>query len=414
MRLRFAAGLSQGLVQIIVGLCVLLLVPSPGPLIASAAPILAAQAPMSNPTPQQAIARLFTEPFQRDWFAPAFLQHVPPQQIQAVLTQMVEPLGDYQAVRQTDDGFEVRFSGGSVPTQIRLNAEGQIAELLFQPPSVPMALEEAIAAMRASPLETSLLVIEDGAALAAVNADAPLAVGSTFKIAVLAALKQQVGAGQQGWDAVVALRPEWKSLSSGMLQDWPSGARLTLETLAALMISISDNTATDALIDVVGREAIEALAPHNRPFLTTKEAFILKNPANSAWLERYRRGDEAARRQVVGELGSRPLPGKSLFSGVPVALDVEWFFTARELCGLMSAVADLPLMQINPGVARPADWGTVSFKGGSELGVLNLTTQLRTSAGKTYCVSATWNSKTAALDEAALTRFYESVIAGLK
>ena len=41
-----------------------------------------------------------------------------------------------------------------------------------------------------------------------------------------------------------------------MAQDWPKGAPVTLHTLATLMISISDNTATDQLIAIVGRDAI--------------------------------------------------------------------------------------------------------------------------------------------------------------
>ena len=42
------------------------------------------------------------------------------------------------------------------------------------------------------------------------------------------------------------------------MQDWPPGAAVTVETLATLMISVSDNTATDTLIRLVGRERVEA------------------------------------------------------------------------------------------------------------------------------------------------------------
>lgn len=43
-----------------------------------------------------------------------------------------------------------------------------------------------------------------------------------------------------------------------------------------------------------------------------------------------------------------PLPDTSDFGPNPTAPDVEWFFTAQELCTLISKVADLPLMSINP------------------------------------------------------------------
>jgi beta-lactamase class A len=215
---------------------------------------------------------------------------------------------------------------------------------------------------------------------------------------VLAALREQIASGHHSWSEVVELRDEWKSLPTGILQDWPAGTPLTLATIASLMISRSDNTATDALISIVGRENVERFGAQNRPFLTTREAFALKNPANSDLLERYRAGDEGRRRAVLAELIGRPLPAAEVFESGPVAPDVEWFYSPRDLCGLMERVADLPLMSINPGLATPADWARVSYKGGSEPGVLNVTTWLDARDGRRLCVSATWNND-APLDE---------------
>lgn len=374
-----------------------------------------AQLARTTTTPQQALERLFTtSQIQADWFIPSFLEQVPPVQIQGVLTEISSSLGEFQGVRETADGFEVQFTGGTVPAQIRLTDEGQIAGLFFQPPSIPVALDEAIPLLESSPYDTSLLVMQDGTELATVNAETPLAVGSSFKLAVLAALKNQIDAGTLSWDTVIELQPDLKSLPSGMLQDWPDGSQVTLDTLATLMISISDNTATDVLIQTIGRENIEALTSRNQPFLTTKEAFALKNPENARLLRRYRNGDVDARQRVIQELGDRPLPGKNAFSSTPVEVDVEWFFTPRELCNLMEAVADLPAMQINPGAANPNDWEQIAFKGGSEPGVLNLTTQLQNAQGQTYCVSATWNSAEQPLNEEVLTQLYRSIIAGLE
>ncbi len=467
--------------------CALLLLLNPLPELnfshISALPKPAVQlAQASAPTPQQALERLFTsEQIEVDWFLPSFLEQIPPEQIQAVVTQLSGNLGEFQRVEETAEGFDVEFADGTVATQIRITPQGQIAGLFFQPPAVPLPLNEAIALIDDFPYTSSLLVtrtmpapaaspgIESSAIvsseapdvetpdvelpdaessdvkfldgefsdaespvgessdltadssalsstvdLAAVNADEPLAVGSAFKLAVLAALENQIDEGTQQWNRVVSLQAEWKSLPSGMLQDWPDGTQLTLDTLATLMISISDNTATDALIDVVGRDTVEALAPHNQPLLTTKEAFILKNPENARLLRRYKFGNASARRRVLQQVDDRPLPGKSLFANAPIAPEVEWFFTTRELCSLMASVEDLDAMQVNPGVASAREWERIAFKGGSEPGVLNLTTGLRDAQGNSYCVSATWNSPDQPLDEGVLTQFYESLIAGLK
>jgi hypothetical protein len=126
-------------------------------------------------------------------------------------------------------------------------------------------------------------------------------------------------------------------------------------------------------------------------------------------LQRYRAGD----RGVLAELADAPLPEAGLFGNDPVEQDVEWFFTPKELCGLMKQVADLPLMSVNPGVADPSQWQRIAYKGGSEPGVLNLTTWLEAD-GKTYCVSATWNNPDAALEEIQFFTLYGGVIEGLR
>ncbi len=163
----------------------------------------------------------------------------------------------------------------------------------------------------------------------------------------------------------------------------------------------------------VGRPEVEAFGYGNRPFLTTREAFILKDSKNAALLTRFRAGDEARRRALLSEVDALALPDEDIFAGGQLAADIEWFFSARELCGLMRGVQALPLMSINPGVADASDWERVAYKGGSEPGVLNLTTWLVARSGKSYCVSATWND-VKPLDETRFFGLYKSLLATLK
>jgi beta-lactamase class A len=215
-------------------------------------------------------------------------------------------------------------------------------------------------------------------------------------LAVLAALRERIAEGKMSWASVVALDDRWRSLPSGVLQTWPTGSHLTIETLASAMISISDNTAADAVMALVGRDAIERQAPVRvRPFLTTRETFVLKAPENRDLLARFRQATPVGRRDVLREVARRPLPSLRSFDlSRPTALDVEWFFSARELCALMAKVADLPLMTINPGIADPAEVTAsgerIAFKGGSEPGVVNLTVSV-SRGGHEACVAATWN-----------------------
>ena len=371
-------------------------------------------APAENITPGQVLERLLTtESLTSDWFAPSFLQQIPFPQIQALLTTIGAQLGPLQAIEVRGDGFYLTFERGAAEAQIVLDAQGRIAGLLISPAGPPLSLDEAVDQIQAFAGDASLLVLEEGQVLAQVSSDQHLAVGSAFKLAVLAALQSQIEQGVLSWGDVITLEERHVSLPSGLLQTWPVGSHLTLETLATLMISVSDNTATDALIDRLGQDAIAAFAGNNSPLLTTRAFFTLKNPTNEALLTQYRQGDAAAREALLAELRTAPLPPVGLFTGDPVALDVEWFFSAQDLCELMGQVADLPLMGVNPGVAVPSDWQEIAFKGGSEPGVLNLTTQVQSPEGRTYCVDATWNDASQPLDEAALTQLYSGVLAGL-
>ena len=67
-------------------------------------------------------------------------------------------------------------------------------------------------------------------------------------------------------------------------------------------------------------------------------------------------------------------------------------------------------MSINPGVADPADFRHIAFKGGSDVGVLNLTTMVTTRHGRRVCFSATVNDPEHSIDELAFEGAYGAVL----
>jgi beta-lactamase class A len=367
-------------------------------------------------TSKAALERLLTsETLDEAWFAPTFLAEVPFAQIEETLAQL-QQLGPLERIDGETSPFTAVFANGEMTAEIALDAEERIVGLLLHSPTPTVeSLEEAVAAFAELPGAVSLLVTRDGEELAALNADEPLGAGSAFKLAVLAVLQEQIEAGEHTWDEVVQLEPAWKAPPSSLLRDWPDGSPLTLHTLATLMISISDNTAADALLQLVGREAVEAVAPRNQPFLSTQEVFKLKATENADLLASYRAGDEAEKRQVLAALAEMPWSELEGSATEPV-LDVEWFFTAHELCDLMAQVEELELMTVEPGpgVANPASWTRIAFKGGSELGVFNLTTWLENEEGAGYCVAMTLNREDAAIDQKAISGLYRALVQTLQ
>ncbi len=353
------------------------------------------------------VEALFTQKIESRWFAPAFLKQVPAKQVAAIVRQLQGQLGAFAGVRPEGGGYVAVFAKGEVPVKLTLDASGRIAGLFFGPPRPRLAsLAEAEKRMAALTGKKHFLVLKGGEALAALDPDARLAVGSAFKLSVLAALLDQVEEGALAWEGTVELKEAWKSLPSGRLQDWPAGTPLTLAGLAGRMMGESDNTATDHLIHLLGRERVEVYAYGNVPLLTTRAAFVIK--ANPELARRWREASTAERRKLVADAEARPLPTLQQLFAAPPAPEVEWFYSARELCELAARAADTPLAGVNPGLARKEAWKQVVFKGGSEPGVLNLTTWLVGQKGERYCVVATWNA--ADLDEGELFGLYGAVL----
>ena len=304
--------------------------------------------------------------------------------------------------------FIVHLASGDVTAKLTLTDAGKIAGLLLRPAATQGSLDDHVRAIAALPGETSILVTREGTTLAAVRAEDPLAVASAFKLAVLKAVTQAVEQRHLAWDQVVRLDPAWRSLPSGTLQGWPAGTPVTVATLADMMISVSDNTAADALVALAGRDRVEAVSPRNAPFLTTRETFVLK--ADTALSRSFLAADTDGRRRLLSHIATQPLPAPGALPNEP-DLAIEWRFTARELAVLLGELAGTPALHINPGPADPGKWQSVAFKGGSEPGCVNLSTLAVDRRGTRFAVIATWNGPSANVDE--LSVAYDAILHSL-
>lgn len=89
-----------------------------------------------------------------------------------------------------------------------------------------------------------------------VEPDRPFPTASVFKIPVLIEVLLQAEEGRLSLDEKVAVTEALKSPGSGVLKELSSSPEFSLSDLAMLMIIISDNSATDVLVQRVGSEAI--------------------------------------------------------------------------------------------------------------------------------------------------------------
>ncbi len=93
-----------------------------------------------------------------------------------------------------------------------------------------------------------------------VNADMVFPQASSIKIPVLVELYRQAQAGSVRLDERVEVKKSLVAGGSGVLQNFGDGtSSLSLRDLAVLMIVLSDNTATNVLIDRVGMEKVNGM-----------------------------------------------------------------------------------------------------------------------------------------------------------
>lgn len=92
------------------------------------------------------------------------------------------------------------------------------------------------------------------------NAGIVFPTASMIKIAILLELFRRRQSGDLELDELLAVRRADKTAGSGLLENMDDGAALSLHDLAVLMNAISDNTATNMLIDRLGIRRINRAA----------------------------------------------------------------------------------------------------------------------------------------------------------
>ncbi len=367
-----------------------------------------------------------------DVFAPGFLAEVPATKLQEIATQLSAQNGKIigvekiTAVSATTGAIEVGYER-AVASMTMTIEDGPPHKIIGLQITGFKARDDSAAKLdqdyRALPGRAGILVRQiagpnmRAAPLLSINAAENYAIGSAFKLWVLAEASRAVAAKERRWSDVVPLGP--KSLPSGMTQNWPRGTAVTLQTLATLMISISDNTATDTLVRALGRPKVDAavaMTGHSHPqlttpVLTTNEAFALKVDANADLRAAYASGTPATRRAILNanqpRFAAETLP-LAKFAGKPLFIDqIEWFASPLDLSNTLDwfrrygGAEALAILAVNPGIAQgdAARFAYVGYKGGSENGVISMNLLIQSKSGAWYSVTASWNNGAAAVDE---------------
>ena len=360
-------------------------------------------------------------------FAPAFLKQVPAAQVVDIFASLTTQLPPMKQLKLDSKPplaltalYDTASGGVRVKLEMTRTTPRQISGLIFEPAPAeapPRTYGDAVAQLTQAGAKTQLFIaeIEKGACTPRQNHNSTdrLAIGSAMKLWVLLAVDEKLKVDKKAdWDTSLPIRDESKSLPSGELQDLAAGTALPIREFASKMIGISDNTATDHLIDYVGREQVEKalkLAKHGEPaldvpFLRTRELFALKLALTPAEHETYAKVPVAAKRKLLESYRTRPIDLEQAMKDwtAPRHLELEWFASGPDLCNVMATLGaragwkpDSELLTIlgkNAGVPYDqSKWRYVGFKGGSEPGVMNLTWLAQRADGKWFVVVAAVN-----------------------
>ena len=90
------------------------------------------------------------------------------------------------------------------------------------------------------------------------RADEPVRTASTIKLPIMAAVFAAVAEEKVKWTDVSVLHEADKVSGSGILREFADGTRLTLRDLVHVMIVVSDNTATNLVLDRVPPASVNA------------------------------------------------------------------------------------------------------------------------------------------------------------
>ena len=351
------------------------------------------------------------------FFADGFRAQVPYATFQGINAQLA-PSAPWSVVEPLVQGRDrgqmlVENAAGDRVTVGVAIVEGEVTELLLQPWTEPVTdVAEAFELLEGIG-EFAYLIAEvtdadDCRRIDELDADRAQPLGSVFKLLVLGAVVDEIAAGELSWDDPVTIRDELDSLPSGVTQIEAPGSTRTVRELAEVMISISDNTATDHLLFLVGRETVEAAQARwgiedpslNVPFVSTKELFHLK--LSEELRTSYVAATVDERRSILDELADVALPSIDELADIddvwssPIEIDtLEWFATPADICRVLGRLALDPdaraILETSPGVPS-AQWERVGFKGGSEPGVLAVAWVVEDETGRIFTVTGgVWN-----------------------
>jgi hypothetical protein len=322
-------------------------------------------------------SKFFSEDNISQLFSPDFFKKVSLNEIVKIKNKFLKNYGSFKTtIYQANNLKEIEFEKSKIPVKMSLSESGLIETFWF---GVPIFFNDSktdiLKELEDYQSQVSICIRKDYTTLLDLNKENPMAIGSSFKLWTLSAIQEKVKNNEISWNDSITIRNEYKSLPSGILQNSPDGYKLTIRKAANLMISISDNTATDHLIRLIGRSNIEKSVPQTMiPYYLTKELFILKIGKDSSFVNNYINSSRDTKYSILRSIDTNNVNSLDIkLFDFPRFIEIEYYASTEELCKKIESLYLEEALSLNPGLAKKTEWHYIAYKGGSEPGVLNMT-----------------------------------------
>lgn len=359
-------------------------------------------------------------------FSPSFIKAIPEEDLQKLIADLVQNIGlctKTEAVVVTENAAKYKFISASkryVELEFSIDSKNLINSLLMKNlvfSDVVISTWQDAVKYSNTWAGTASITIQNfsKSTLIGNNNLKSQPIGSGYKLYVLGALADQIKNGSLDWNQTFPIKSDWKSLPSGVMQNWENGKQVSLKTYADYMIKISDNTATDHLMYILGRSDVEAqlsvmknsFEKSNRPFLTSAEIFKIKWAAPTDTIKSFILSDESIKRKILKKEISKISLDKVGTNGVSMTeptfiKEIEWFGSTNDLCEAMKSLKNQNSPEVLDALSKNVPylnldaksvWSYGGYKGGSEPGVITMTYLLQNKNSDWGCVSVAWHNE---------------------
>lgn len=352
----------------------------------------------------------------QDWeelLSDEFLADFPMDQFLYMVNIEIRPQGPFSVIDYQEDESgsftHLETEEEELDLIVYLTDDGLVLGIFLQPyyeplSDPPASLDEIEQRLDEMPADSHLLVLEDGEEVLSIDSDEPAPMASIFKLWVLEALTAAIDQGETSWDETLELGEEHMSLPTGALHYEDPGFELSVFEAAQAMIANSDNTATDLLIDHLGRSFIEQSIQEAgryspellQPLLTTREVFQLRWGHEDLG-EEFVDASPARQQEILDELAEMPLEISSpdMVPDEGAAYGLEWYGSAEDIAAvhesLHSSRGAHPDLRHILGdhqdlLSEDPWWTTHSYKGGNTQGVFSGSWRVEGTDGTTRIV----------------------------